>query len=510
MDRREILKFIGGIILAGGPFSPVSAQAQAPEDMLRVGEPTGFSPGNVRDLAQTLAREPFNPREIQFPESLSNLTYDQYRDIRFRPEASIWRGDGRGFAVDLQHSGSIYKTPVDIYLVENGEARPVLYNPNLFTFGPRVAPPPEGTELAYSGFRLRHPMNRPDYMDEFAVFQGASYFRAVGRGQLYGLSARGLALRTASPEGEEFPFFRAFWIERPAPDARVIVVYALLDSQSTTGAYRFTLRPGDTTLIDVEFTLFPRVDLNHVGFGALTSMFLFDPTNRHRFDDFRSAVHDSNGLAIWTGNGEWLWRPLANPTLLQISAFVDSNPRGFGLVQRRRDFDYYEDTEAHYEKRPTCWVEPVGDWGRGHVELVEIPTDRETNDNIVAYWRPAQPIRANEPFTLTYRLHWGPAIPRGEPIASVESTRMGLNFAHDKRLFVLDILKTPELEGAKPDISASGGIISNIVPRDNPDDRTHRVSFELDPVDRDLIELRLRMMRDGRSVAETWLYRWTK
>ncbi|WP_338048974.1 glucan biosynthesis protein [Rhodoligotrophos defluvii] len=496
--------------MASGPLAASSARAQTPQNAVPVGEPKPFSPGDVRDMAQALAGEPFKPREADLPENLANLTYDQYRDIRFRPEASIWRGDGRGFAVDLQHAGSIFKTPVDIFLVENGEARPVLYDSNLFTFGPRVAPPPEGLQLPYSGFRLRHPMNRPDYMDEFAVFQGASYFRAVGRGQLYGLSARGLALNTASPKGEEFPYFRAFWIERPAPDARVIVAYALLDSPSTTGAYRFTLRPGDTTLVDVELTLFPRVDLDHVGFGALTSMFLFDPTNRNRFDDYRPAVHDSHGLAIWTGNGEWLWRPLANPALLQISAFVDSNPRGFGLVQRRREFDYYEDTEAHYEKRPTCWVEPVGDWGRGHVELVEIPTDKEINDNIVAYWRPAQPVRANDAFTLIYRLHWGSAIPRTDTIAAIEATRAGLNFAHDRRLFVVDIVKTPELAGAQAEVNASGGIVANVVGRENPDDRTYRVSFELDTADRDLIELRLRMMKDGRSVSETWLYRWTR
>ncbi|MGF7161936.1 glucans biosynthesis protein [Rhodoligotrophos appendicifer] len=512
MERRDVLQLLSGLAVLGGPFGLLSSSASAQDanQAVRLGDPTDFTADIVRQQAMNLAKEPFKAREIQFPNELSGLSYDQYRDIRFKPEASIWRGDGRGFAVDLQHSGSIFKTPVDVFFVENGQARTVLYDPSLFTFGPAVTPPPEGTQLSYSGFRLRYPLNRPDFMDEFAVFQGASYFRAIGKNQLYGLSARGLAIQTGSPKGEEFPFFRSFWIERPGPQSRVIVVYALLDSQSTTGAYRFTIRPGDTTLIDVEMTLFPRVELDHVGFGPLTSMFLFDATNRSRFDDFRPAVHDNHGLAVWTGDGEWIWRPLANPTLLQISAFVDSNPRGFGLVQRDRVFDSYEDTEAHYERRPTCWVEPVGDWGRGHVELVEIPTDKEVNDNIVAYWRPATALKAGDAFTLTYRLHWGATIPRSEPIAAIHATRVGLNMNHDRRLFVIDITKTPELEGAVAEVTASAGApVSNIVGRDNPDDKTHRVSFEIDTTDKDLIELRLRMLKDNKPVAETWLYRWT-
>jgi glucans biosynthesis protein len=510
MNRRDILQALGSLALLGAPLGVDFAAAQDSDSQLRLGAPEPFTASTVRDLAESLSREPFNRRVAELPGELGNLTYDQYRDIRFRPEASIWRGDGRGFAVDLLHSGSIFKTPVDIFLVEHGEARQVGYDPNLFTFGPQVPPPPADANLPYSGFRLRHPLNRPDYMDEFGVFQGASYFRAVAKGQLYGLSARGLAINTASPKGEEFPYFRAFWIERPQPESKVIVVYALLDSPSTTGAYRFTLRPGEVTIIDVELTLFPRVEITHIGFGVLTSMFLFDPTNRNRFDDFRPAVHDNHGLLMWTGNGEWLWRPLANPTLLQTSAFLDSNPRGYGLAQRRREFSYYEDTEAHYELRPTCWVEPVGDWGKGHVELVEIPTDKEVNDNIVVYWRPQQPVPQKQPFSLTYRLHWGQEAPRHERLATIEATRIGLNQTGDKRLFVLDISNIPELEGAVPHIGASAGTVSNVVVRPNPDDKTRRVSFELDTADNDLIELSLRMKKGDQSVSETWLYRWTK
>ena len=215
--------------------------------------------------------------------------------------------------MELFHRGFIFKDPVAIYVVADGTAQRVAYSPDLFTFGPSVQPPPDGTVTDFSGFRMLAPINRADAFDEFVVFQGASYFRAVAKGQGYGLSARGLALNTGAPDGEEFPFFRAFWIERPQPEARAIVVHALLDSVSTTGAYRFTIRPGDTTVMDVEMTLYPRVELKHVGLAPLTSMFVFGPNDRVGIDDFRPAVHDSDGLAIWNGRGEWLWRPLINP-----------------------------------------------------------------------------------------------------------------------------------------------------------------------------------------------------
>ncbi len=222
------------------------------------------------------------------------------------------------------------------------------------------------------------------------MFQGASYFRAVAQHLLYGLSARGLAINTAEPSGEEFPAFTHFWIERPAPRASSIVIYALLESASTTGAYRFTVQPGVETVMDVELTLFPRADMHVVGIAPLTSMFLFDETNRGRLDDYRPEVHDSDGLQITSKTGEHIFRQLANPIKLQVSTFTTQPPQGFGLVQRSREQSDFQDFENLYERRPSAWVEPKGDWGAGAVELVEIPSGRESNDNIVAFWRPAQ------------------------------------------------------------------------------------------------------------------------
>jgi glucans biosynthesis protein len=375
-----------------------------------------------------------------------------------------------------------------------------------------VAPPP--VELAYSGFRVHHPLNRPDHYDEFAVFQGASYFRAIGRGQSYGLSARGLALSTAEPTGEEFPIFRAFWIERPAAGAGAVVAHALLDSPSTAGAFRFVIRPGEQTEMEVDATLYPRVDLTHPGIAPLTSMFFFGSADRVGVDDFRPAVHDSGGLAIWNGRGERLWRPLGNPAKLQISQFLDDGPRGFGLLQRQRRFETFEDLEANYERRPSLWVEPVGNWGPGAVHLIEIPSNEEIHDNIVAYWRPAKPIPAGAEHRFGYRLFWCWQ-PAPEPdIAIVASTRIGASHTPRSRLFVVDFaggrLKQRGADRlAKAVVEASQGHVLHPVVQPNPSTGGQRVSFLLDPADAKVAELRCFLTLDGERISEVWTWRWT-
>jgi glucans biosynthesis protein len=312
-----------------------------------------FSAGDVQKQARALAAEKFVRPKNDLPKQFQDLSSEQYRDIRFKRERSLWASEGVPLSLELLHRGFIFKEPVVIYVVADRTAQRVVYSPDFFTFGPSVQPPPDGTVTDFSGFRILAPINRVDVLDECVIFQGASYFRAVAKGQGYGLSARGLALNTGTRDGEEFPFFRAFWIERPQPDARTIVVHALLDSVSTAGAYRFTIRPGETTVMDVEMTLYPRGELKLAGLAPLTSLFAFGPNDRVGIDDFRTAVHDSDGLAIWNGRGERLWRPLSNPETLQISEFIDDNPRGFGLLQRHRAFADYQDLEARYERRPS-------------------------------------------------------------------------------------------------------------------------------------------------------------
>ena len=82
--------------------------------------------------------------------------------------------------------------------------------------------------------------------------------RASARDQVFGLSARGLAIDTAESWGEEFPWFREFWLVTPAPNAKELTIYALLDSPRVTGAYRFAVEPGEQTRVDVECRLFLR------------------------------------------------------------------------------------------------------------------------------------------------------------------------------------------------------------------------------------------------------------
>ncbi|NNG64309.1 glucan biosynthesis protein G, partial [Pseudomonas fragi] len=266
---------------------------------------------------------------------------------------------------------------------------------------------PKATEnLGWAGFRVLYPINKADKQDEIMTMLGASYFRVVGKDQIYGLSARGMAIDTALPSGEEFPRFTEFWIEKPKPNDKHLVIFALLDSPRATGAYRFTLRPGMDTVVDVKAQMFLRDKVGKLGIAPLTSMYLFGANQPSKVLNYRRELHDSSGLAIHAGNGEWIWRPLNNPKHLSVSNFSVENPLGFGLLQRGRDFSHYEDLDDRYDKRPSAWIEPHGDWGKGTVNLVEIPTADETNDNIVAFWSPETQPEPLKPFDFAYRMHW--------------------------------------------------------------------------------------------------------
>jgi glucans biosynthesis protein len=477
-------------------------------------QPSGgtFDAGTVRRLARELAQRPFQPAETKLPAELSHLDYDQYRSIRFDPRHALWRGEGLFFQIEFFHRGLYYQQRVDIYQVVNGQAQPIEYSPDLFDFGKAQRPAP--ADLGFAGFRIHAPFNRSDYYDEICAFVGASYFRAVAKNQGYGLSARGLAIKTADPAGEEFPLFKTFWIEKPPPGSRSIVVHVLLDSESTAGAFRYTIRPGDDTLFDVETALYPRVDIAQPGIAPMTTMFYFDANDRSRADDYRPAVHDSHGLQIWTGRAEQLWRPLANPVNLQFSAFADTNPRGFGLMQRKRAFADYDDLEARYEKRPSLWVEPIGDWGEGAVDLVEIPSSHEIHDNSVAFWRPKAPLQAKQEYTFTYRLHWCWDTPAKSHLARIVDTRSGLTWDQKARLFVIDLVGDalkglPAEAKLRAEVSGGPGRIQHAVAQPNPETGGWRMSFELDPQGAKLVELRAQLLGEAGPLSEVWLYRWT-
>lgn len=510
--RRTALSLLACMAVMGlrPAMSQTSADALAEVAGMTLGDPVPFDPVFMALHARAMAAKPYEAPP-QVSRGWLDLTYDQFRGIWFDTRHTLFRGTKGAVQVEFFPAGLYFSTKVALNAVEDGRARPILFETRVFDTTDTFPDLP-AEDTGFAGFRLLGELVTPGLYQEYAVFQGASYFRAISRALGYGISARGLALNTAGDGPEEFPVFRDFWIEAADPGAKSVVVHALLDSPSTTGAYKFTLSPGETTTIDVEARLYPRVDLAEVGIAPGTSMFLFNDMNHVKFDDFREAVHDSDGLLIHNGAGESVWRPLTNPATLQISVFADAGLRGFGLMQRAREPANYNDFMAAYERRPSLWVEPLGDWGDGMVMLVEIPTDKEINDNIVAFWRPAAPLVALQEHRFSYRLHWCAASPAEGTVAQVTATRTGKRVFEEGRIFTVDFGPHPALGNDPARIEArvttSAGAISTPIVQDNPATGGVRLDLTLQGDDTDVAELRAELWRGGQRVSEVWLYRW--
>ncbi len=512
MQRRDFFATASAGLLGAAAAVPALGQESFPRPA-----PTAGGYESVVERAKDLSSRPYNPPSAELTGPFADLDYDSYRAIR--PRTIPIGPERHGFAIDLLPPGFIFNEPVRISLTSAEGEQDVPFSAEIFDFAPEFFDPADragwvpAEGLGFSGFRLRHGFNRVDYLDEFAVFQGASYFRATARNMIYGTSARGLAIGTGDPQGEEFPVFRHFWIERPAWAAKSITVRALLDSESCAGAFEFVISPGETTRMQTRCTLFPRVALDRLGIAPLTSMYVFGPQWRSDSDDFRNAVHDSEGLQMLTGQAERLWRPLTNPRQLQISAFQDSGPNGFGLAQRRRDFEHYQDDEARYENRPTCWVEPADGWGEGAIVLVEIPTAYEFNDNVVAFWRPQQPLEPSEEgHHFDYWLHWCAAPPDVTPQARVHATRTGRSIHHDNRRILVVDFETESSWALPPKVEASvsQGEMTDITLRKLPACNLTRVSLEFAPGEEEVLEFQLTLIGPEGPVSEKWIYRWTR
>ncbi|HKS14774.1 MAG TPA: glucan biosynthesis protein G [Pseudomonas sp.] len=374
--------------------------------LLSAGQLWAFNLDDVAAKAKDLAGQKFEAPKSNLPAVFRDMKYADYQKIRFLQEKAEWAGEKTPFKLSFYHQGMHFDTPVKINEVTATTVEEIKYDPSRFDFGDVPHDAKTTENLGYAGFRVLYPINKADKQDEIMTLLGASYFRVVGKGHVYGLSARGLAIDTALPSGEEFPRFTEFWVERPKPADKHLVIYALLDSPRSTGAYKLTLRPGSDTIVDVKSRVFLRDHVSRLGIAPLTSMFLFGSNQPSKVLNYRPALHDSEGLSIHAANGEWLWRPLNNPKHLAVSNFSVENPRGFGLLQRQREFSHYEDLDDNYQKRPSAWIEPRGDWGKGTVDLVEIPTADETNDNIVAFWSPEKLPEPGQPVDFDYRLHW--------------------------------------------------------------------------------------------------------
>ncbi len=445
----------------------------------------------IEGLALKTLEKPWSPvkDDSLLPDELKGLTYDQVRNIRFKPEMQIWKADRLPFRLALFHLGYLFRLPVEVNEFTATHSQKIRFARAFFDYtnsGVDAAALP--SELGYAGFRVHHPLNLPDVFDELCVFQGASYYRMLGREQIYGSSARGLAIDTGLDKQEEFPFFTHFWVGKPDEKDTTLKIYALLNSPSVTGAYEFVISPGTDTAVDIRQTLFFRSDVAQIGIAPMTSMFWFGENTKKIFDDFRPEVHDCDGLSMKLDNGEFIWRPVENdPARKRIFSFIGNNIRGFGLLQRDRDFRNYQDLEALYHRRPGIWIEPVGDWGEGEVKLVELPTTNELNDNIVAFWQPKEKPQLKQPYRLAYRQLWTSEQNPGRAGGYVISTRSGLHdWAPGERFVMVDFVgetlnrlppgsqPVAEASTLDPSVEALDAFVQK-----NPFENSWRVSFRL-------------------------------
>lgn len=526
IDRRSLLATASAsLALSALGLSPRTQAAMA---ALKLGQAHSFSFDALTQEMEALAARPYKAAPPLPASILDRIDYEALGKIKFNTDCALFR-DGPGeFPVTFFHLGHFFQTPVRMYVLasaaSSSTAREIVYDPNCFNM-PADSPArqlPKGA--GFAGFRFqesrRGDQHRLDWhTNDWVAFLGASYFRAIGELGQYGLSARGVALDVAMPNHvEEFPAFTRFYFEPPAEGSREVTVYAALEGPSVTGAYKFVMRREQDVRMEIDARLFLRQDVEHFGLAPMTSMFWYSETSKPTAIDWRPEVHDSDGLALWTGAGEHIWRPLNTPLHPVTSAFADKAPRGFGLLQRDRVFDHYLDG-VHYERRPSLWVEPLGDWGEGSVQLVELPTDDEVHDNIVAMWVPQQAAKAGSRFRLRYRLYWSADEPHPTTLARCVATRLGRGGQPGKPRppgvykFVVEFLggPLPTLPfGVKPQpiLTASAGTFSYVFTEAVPDGVPGhwRAQFDFTPASPDPVEMRLFLKNGDQTLSETWLY----
>jgi glucans biosynthesis protein len=514
VDRRLLLATLSASLL---PRWALAAAENPGAPGIRLGAPRAFSFESLTATARRNAAQPYKAPPQRAAQVIKTIDFDAVQKIAFRTDHALWRGVSGVDPVSFFHLSRYSGDPVVLHALDKGQAREILYGPDYFNYGASGLDPKALAGLGFAGFRV---MDGQDSPTDWLAFQGASYFRASGQEGQYGASARGIAINTAGATPEEFPRFTEFWLDAKGP---VVSIYALLDGPSVTGAYRFdAARNHDGTVVmTVHCQLFFRAGVARLGVAPLTSMYWYGENERRKADDWRPEIHDNDGLAIWTGKGERIWRPLINPPQVQTNSFADDSPRGFGLMQRDRDFADYQDDGAYYDKRPGIWIEPKGSWGPGAVQLVEIPTDNETSDNIVAYWRPDGDIKAGDSRSFDYRLYWQDSEP-GYPktIAKVVATRLGRGgipgqspWPRDRRKFVVDFTGGPLAElkqrfDITPVVSASRGRIDNAYVIKVVGTNLWRALFDLQAEGTAPVDLRLFLKLDGKTLSETWIYQY--
>ena len=518
MQRRDFLKSAVNIAAAGLPMRTLFAASSA-----GVSGSQPFDYAWLKGHARALAGSTYVPPSTDLPKSLAGMNFDQFQSIRLRPEHALWADKDLNFRIEFFHLGYQYRQAVRMHEVVNGQARPLAYDPKMFDLSKSgVSARTLPKDLGYAGLRLNF---HTDWGADLAVFLGASYFRAVGGTRQYGLSARGLAIDSGMGKPEEFPVFTAFWLERPAPDSNRLTLYALLESPSIAGAYRFDIAPGEPLTMDVDAALYPRKAIERLGVAPLTSMYLYGENDRRMATDWRPEIHDSDGLSINTGSDEWIWRPLVNPAGVEVNSYMDENPRGFGLMQRDRNFDHYEDDGVFYDRRPSLWIQPKAildhPWGKGAVQLVELPAPDETYDNIVAYWNPLEKPQPGQELLFSYRMYWGERMPAQSPLAQVVATRTGIGGIIGQKRKYFSLRFVVDFAGGylallardakvEPVIWASRGTVEITSARPLAEINGYRAMFDLKPTDDSTapIDFRLYLRLKGQPLTETWSYQW--
>ncbi len=496
------------------PVFVLPAKAQGPDRAPQ------FDFEDVVKRARDLVNAPFDETSMPLPDAFANLDFDTWRDLRFREDHALFADNKHGFKLGLYHLGHLFKRSITINTIRDGIAAPIPYSQAMFDYGRLKLDKAPPINTGYAGFRLNYPVNGPFANDEALSFIGVSYFRFLGRGQQYGLSARGLAVENGTKK-ETFPYFREFWVDTPAAGSNHATIYALLDGEAATGAYRFDFTVGQESTMDVQATIFPRRDGVRFGIAALTSMFMTGENDRHVRDSYRNELHDSDGLLIHGASGEWLWRPLLNPdNRVDSSHFLDPNIRGFGLLQRDRNFISYQDLDLGYEDRPSYFVEPKGDWGDGRIELVELATTDETNDNIVASWTPAKPPEARKPYSFAYRITGGLNMarlsPNGRVMNTFEAPAYALGSAEAKnpqaRRFLIDFAGgdldyyVTDYGQVEVVATATQGKILRTGIAPNKPLKGVRIMVDVGVKPGDIADVRLFLRSNGRTLTETWTY----
>lgn len=516
VSRRDILRHaLSGLALptAAVMGGTVGAHAQtAPPEGAAV--QAAFSAADVDARARTLAAAAYDPPKPVPLGELANAPPEAAAAIRCRPEEWIWVRDDLGYVIEPLHRNWKQPGEVELHIVEGGAESRLAYDPGKFDFG-KLSPPPASARLGFTGF-LVHQRDSDGQLRPVASFYNAAVLSAIARNQEWGAISRLLTVRSTDQKAE-VPLIRAIWIEKPSPPASALVMHALVDTPSLTGAFHFTLRAENAILIDTECTIFSRRDIEHFGLTPIYATHLVGPLGPRVEDDVRPAVYEVSGVQMLSGRGEWIWRPVTNRERLQSSAFVDRDPKGFGLIQRDRSFKSFLDDENAWQRRPSVWVEPIGSWGPGEVTLLEIPAAAASNKNIACYWRPRFRLTSGSETQFAYRQFWSWRPPERPGVAIVTRSRMGRSpgaTSQQRRRFLVQFTGSQLTDPAKvatvvPNLWASAGKIASIRTYRAPQDGEVRVVFDLALNGEQLVELRLVLEQEGRSISETWLYRWT-